>query len=284
MFVLTFDIEDWFHVLDNEQTRNEEQWLNLPRKVERGVEMILDCLDRQSVRGTFFILGWVAREHPDLVREIARRGHDIGCHSYAHQLVYEQSPAEFEADLARALDEIQACTGEQCISYRAPGFSIKRANTWAFEILDKHGIENDSSLFLGPRAHGGFDGLDCDGPFNLLLPSDNVVAMWPLVGKSVLGRNVILSGGGYFRLAPYWMLRRLFSASDYQMTYFHPRDFDARVDDVPGVSRFRQWKLSVGSGTALAKLEALLSEYKFVSLPEAKESLVKRRTIKLDEL
>src|SRR5688572_18834990 len=109
--VLTFDIEDWFHILDNDATRTELEWNSFPSRLEKNVYRILQMLDASGQKGTFFCLGWVARTYPAVVREIAAQGHEIGCHSDRHQLVYEQGPQAFRADLERAISVLEDVTG-----------------------------------------------------------------------------------------------------------------------------------------------------------------------------
>ena len=124
MKILTFDIEDWFHILDNEETNSIESWDQFPSRVERNVYKILEVLDDNDQRASFFILGWIAQKFPHLIKEIAERGHHIGCHSYAHQLVYGQSQLEFKDDLYRSKSILESVIGRKIDSYRAPGFSI----------------------------------------------------------------------------------------------------------------------------------------------------------------
>lgn len=282
--VLSFDIEDWFHVLDNRATRTEAEWQNLPSLLEQGVARILDMLEAHGQSATFFILGWVAREFPSLVAEIARQGHHIGCHSHMHQLIYEQSPDEFEDDLKLALDTIGNITGVACDAYRAPGFSLTRDCIWAFEILARHGIVHDSSLFLTNRAHGGFSGYPVLGPSLLRTESGATINIWPVEAAEIAGSSVMMAGGGYFRIIPAVFLRREFARTNYLMTYFHPRDFEPELPRVPGVSSLRHFKLNVGVGRSMNKLSGLLKNLSFVSLLEAHAHVVHRPEVSIHEL
>lgn len=269
MHILTFDIEEWFHILDNPDTSDIEQWNTFPSRLESGVLRLLDFCDKAGVQATFFILGWVAERAPDVIAEIARRGHEIACHSYRHQLVYKQSPAEFESDLIMALDRIEAATGIRPNSYRAPGFSITVQSAWAFDILARNGIEFDGSVFPAPRAHGGLPTFPAEEPCILQTDAGHDLKVFPMSYGTILGRRIVFSGGGYFRLLPHAALKLGFSRSDYVMTYFHPRDFDPDQPMVPGLGLARRFKSYVGLNGALNKLERLAARSSFVSVGTA---------------
>ena len=268
MKILTFDIEEWFHILDNKSTRTEQEWSHYPPRIEENMERILRLLERKKQPATFFCLGWVARKYPQIVRNVADRGYEIGCHSHMHQLVYQQSPAEFRADLRNALHAIEDAIGKRVISYRAPGFSVTRDCPWFFEILAEEGIEVDSSIFPAPRAHGGFPDFGAAGPAVVQTPG-GVIKELPINTRTIFGRPLIFSGGGYFRILPSWLLRRWFDEAEYVMTYFHPRDFDADQPIIEDLSPVRKFKSYVGLHSALAKLEAILERHEYVDLKTA---------------
>ena len=269
MRILTVDVEDWFHILDNDATQTEADWARFPSRLEQGVGRLLDLFDRHGQKATCFILGWVARNYPDVTTEIHRRGHEIATHSDMHQLVYDQSPEAFEADLIASLDAIEAATGVRPTAYRAPGFSLVQSTAWAFDILARNGIRTDCSVFPAPRAHGGIPGFPEAGPCLLETPSGAELRAFPINLGRFGPKRFVFSGGGYFRLAPGTLLRRWFRKSDYVMTYFHPRDFDPDQPVVPGLSRARRFKSYVGLGGALQKLDTLLQEHRFMTLADA---------------
>jgi polysaccharide deacetylase family protein (PEP-CTERM system associated) len=273
MHILTFDIEDWFHILDNSTTQDISQWASFPSRLEPGVLRILDFCDKVDVKATFFILGWVAEQAPEIVAEIVRRGHEIACHSYRHQLVYRQSPKEFENDLLRALSKIEAATGIECSAYRAPGFSITSDCLWPFEILARNGIRTDCSVFPAARGHGGLPGFPFDSPCLLETEAGALLEIFPMNTRKLLNNRLIFSGGGYFRLLPYLILRRWFQDEDYVMTYFHPRDFDPDQPVIPGLRFARRFKSYVGLRSALGKLETLTSDTHFISLATARSQV-----------
>lgn len=272
MRILTFDIEDWFHILDNDSTRGAEEWAAFEPRLEANVGRILDCLDRHGQSATFFCLGWVARRHPDVLRAIHARGHRIGSHSDMHQLAYEQTPQAFAADLARSIESLQAAVGEPVRLYRAPGFSVTAANIWVFEKLVEAGIEVDASVFPAARAHGGLPHWRLSGPALLDTPA-GALKLFPMNVASLLGRRFVFSGGGYFRLFPGVVLQRLFARGDYVMTYFHPRDFDPGQPVLDGLPRMRRFKSYVGLAGAMGKLERLLTELDFLDLEAAEAAI-----------
>jgi peptidoglycan-N-acetylglucosamine deacetylase len=271
--ILSVDVEDWFHILDNSSTATEKDWANFPSRLEDGLMRILDAFDRHGQKATFFVLGWIARKHPNAVAEIVHRGHEIASHSDLHGLVYTQSPCVFKDDLVRSLDAIENATGHRPTAYRAPGFSITERSTWAFDILAQNGIEVDCSVFPASRNHGGLPTFPTGGPCILETSNGHVLRVFPINFVNVLGLRFIFSGGGYFRLAPVGLLKRWFAASDYLMTYFHPRDFDPDQPLVSGLSAVRRFKSYYGLRSALSKLEALLETTKFMQLREAVEKV-----------
>lgn len=273
MHLLTFDIEDWFHILDNAETADISEWISFPSRLEEGVGRILDFCDRIDTKATFFILGWVAETAPDIVSEIARRGHEIGCHSYRHQLVYQQTPQEFERDLDTALSRIEAASGKRCEIYRAPGFSMTKESLWAFDALIRYDIKTDCSIFPAARGHGGLPHFPVDTPCLLEDRNGNRLEIFPIGSKKIFNRRIIFSGGGYFRLLPCPIIRKWFRDDPYIMTYFHPRDFDPDQPMIPGLSFSRKFKSYVGLRSALRKLEAVAHITQFLSLEEARRQV-----------
>lgn len=272
MNILTFDIEEWFHILDHDSTRTEREWGRYERRLDQNVERILALLDDHGLTATFFCLGWVAREYPHIVRSIASRGHELACHSDLHQLVYEQNRSVFAIDLKQALGSIEDVTGTKITAYRAPGFSVNAETRWFFEELAGNGIEVDCSVFPAARAHGGF--ADYGHGVPSWLEVDGVrLKEFPINVLPVFGQPLIFSGGGYFRLLPYWLLRRFMSRSDYVMTYFHPRDFDVAQPIVEDLGAFRRFKSYYGLGAAYDKLVSLTRDFHFVDLQTAVSSV-----------
>lgn len=267
MNILTFDIEDWFHLLDIECTATEAEWRNFKPRIHANVERLLETTLRHGHKATFFCLGWVAEQYPEIIRRIDGFGFEVASHSHMHQLVYQQTPQQFREDLKRSIHAIEDITGKKVRTYRAPGFSFVRGNSWAVEALLECGIERDSSIFPAERGHGGYENFGRAQP-TVLGCAGGKLKEFPISLGRILGKDIVFSGGGYFRLLPYWIIQKLTKRADYVMTYFHPRDFDAGqpVLDLPFHRRFKSY---VGLKGAHGKLDQWLYENKFVDIETA---------------
>jgi peptidoglycan-N-acetylglucosamine deacetylase len=282
MNILTFDIEEWFHLLDNDSTKTESEWAKFPARIHENMERIFDVLDAQNQQATFFCLGWVARKYPEIIRAITDRGYEIATHSDLHQLAYEQSPKQFRQDLETSIKALEDVTGKKIRAYRAPGFSIKQENKWTFEILVENGIEIDCSVFPAKRAHGGFEQFGVAEPCWIDIDGHRLKE-FPINTFNTLGKSLIFSGGGYFRLLPELVLEKLIAQSDYVMTYFHPRDFDANQPMIGELSLVRKFKSYYGLKGCLDKLTNLIQDFEFIDLAtaETKVDWDKARIVKI---
>jgi len=272
MNILTFDIEEWFHLLDNDSTKTAKEWKMYESRIHQNVERILSILESHQVKATFFCVGWIAETYPDVIREIVSRGYEVGTHTRMHQLVYEQTPEEFNKDVEFSVKTLEDITGQKVKYFRAPGFSIREDNKWAFEVLAKNGIEVDSSVFPAPRAHGGFPSYTEPVP-SLLRYKGIELKEFPINYINILGKPVIYSGGGYFRLFPYSLIKRWTAQSDYVMTYLHPRDFDASQPVIQELSLTRKFKSYVGLKGAEKKLNQWLTDFQFIDIAAAVEMI-----------
>lgn len=272
MNILTFDIEEWFHILDNNSTKSVKDWKNFDSRIRLGMDYIFEILEKSNVSATFFVVGWMAEKHPNIIREISDRGYEVASHTHLHQLVYEQDRQTFYNDVDKSIKTIEDCTGKKVSSFRAPGFSITKNNLWAFEVLYDLGIRIDSSVFPASRAHGGLPSYDLAIP-SIISYNGVKLKEFPINSHSILGKNFIFSGGGYFRLFPYWLIKNWTSKSNYVMTYFHPRDFDFQQPLIPGLSPFRHFKSYVGLKSCKSKLELWLKDFSFIDLNTANKSI-----------
>lgn len=276
MKFITFDIEDWFHILDHPETANPSSWDKFESRIDHGVGLILDLMEKHDLKGTFFCLGWIAEKHPHIIKRIDDAGHHIGTHSYYHQLAYQQTENEYRKDLSDSIKILSDLTGKTIDAYRAPGFSIKESNLWAFDVMAEEGIKYDSSVFPANRAHGGLPQFTTDQPCKVITKKGYEIIELPMNTASLLGQKFVFSGGGYFRLLPEWYLKKLFKCQNYVMTYFHPRDFDAGQPIIPGLSRYRKFKSYVGLKKTGFKLNSVLQEkdyYNLNSIHNIKEEL-----------
>ena len=267
MNILTFDIEEWFHLLDNDSTRSAEQWDQYEVRIYENVDRIFHILEDTDTKATFFIIGWIARKYPDLVRRIAER-YEIGSHTMNHQLVWQQSPQEFKEDVRSSVYLLEDITGKKIECFRAPGFSIRETEVWAFETLSELGIKYDCSVFPAQHSHGGMPSFGYATP-SIIRYGDAIIKEFPVSYKRILGHNVIYSGGGYFRLFPYQVIRKWAKKDAYILTYIHPRDLDAGQPVVPGLPLGRRFKSYVGLSGAGQKLHNFLEGFRFVDIKSA---------------
>ena len=284
MKILTFDVEEWFHILGNESTKTEKNWTDYQDRLISNVERILNFLQQTELEATFFCLGWVARKYPNVLKRIDSLGYEIGSHSDMHQLAYEQKKDDFKKDLENSKSCIEDITGKKLRAYRAPGFSIKEENVWAFEVMIESGIEIDSSIFPSKRAHGGFKSFGRAEP-TLININGSMIKEFPINMWGIVNRNFAFSGGGYFRMLPYFVIRDLMKKSNYVMTYFHPRDFDPDQPIISDLQIIRKFKSYYGLKRAFKKLNKLATEFEWIDLRKA-DALVEwdnARVIQIDK-
>jgi peptidoglycan-N-acetylglucosamine deacetylase len=268
MHLITIDLEDWFHILNNSCTKSHAQWEMYENRIHRNTKRIIDALNKQGHKATFFCLGWIAEKYPEVIREIVNHGHEIGSHTHYHQLLYEQKSDEFREDLIASIKTLEDTSGKKVKYFRAPGFSITENNKWVFDILVERGIEIDCSIFPALRAHGGFPTYTYPGP-SIIKYNGISIKELPVSYKNVFGIPVIFSGGGYFRLLPYRIIKALTKRSDYVMLYFHPRDFDPDQPMIPGLSPIRKFKSYYGLQSAMPKFERWLNDFHCVDITTA---------------
>lgn len=265
---LTVDVEDYFHASALAGHCTPAQWDDQPCRVVDNTRRILRLLARYETRATFFILGWVADRRPALVREIAAAGHELGCHSFWHRLVYDLSPEEFRDDVRQARTAIEQAAGVAVTSYRAPSFSITSRSLWALEVLAEEGFTVDSSVFPVHHDRYGIPNAQAT-PHRILGEGTELIEFPPSVAR-YCGVNVPAAGGGYFRIFPYELSLRLMRRSHRQtgcplMFYVHPWELD------PGQPRLRcSLKSRLRHYTNLQqteqRLEKLLSQFCFDTL------------------
>lgn len=266
------DLEDWFHSFGIRSPYEDPRtWDDAPSCVVKDTETLMRMLDDAGVRGTFLTLGWVAERHPNLVRQLAREGHEIGCHTHLHRLVFDLTPEEFEADIARSLAVLREVSGQPVNTFRAPGFSIRETEMWAFPILRRHGITVDLSIVPAVRDHGGMSSFTRDPC--ILRTSEGDIRCLPNPVMTLFGRPVPFAGGGYLRLFPSRLIaagfRENHAANRACVTYIHPRETNPAQPRLP---RPRWWKAHeqikyqkyyVNIHTTAAKLRFLLSRFRF---------------------
>jgi polysaccharide deacetylase family protein (PEP-CTERM system associated) len=275
---LTIDVEDYFHVTAFERHVHRDEWDSYELRVAANISRILTILDEFHIRATFFILGWVAKRAPEMVRDIFRRGHEIACHGYGHELIYGIGPERFREDVRKSKALLEDICGEQVIGYRAPSYSITKKSLWALDILIEEGFSYDSSIF--PVYHDTYGIPDADRFPHDIKRSSGAIREFPLttLPVSVLGREYRLpiAGGGYLRLFPSSFLRKWIRRINTwekkpAVLYFHPWEVDP---DQPRIragfkSRFRHYlNLSSTEG----KLRRIFSDTKFSTMAAVLEN------------
>lgn len=282
---LTIDVEDYFQVSAFEGCVSRECWDSYPLRVEENTSRILDMLDEFQVKATFFVLGWVAERKPALVREIARRGHEVASHGHGHQRVCNQTREEFRKDIRRSKAVLENLVGEPVQGYRAPSYSISLKCLWAYDELLEAGYCYDSSVF--PISHDLY-GIP-DWPRHPFTVEKGADGQWrpgtdggdgtlrmteiPITTLSIVGKGVPIAGGGYFRLFPYaftkWGLRRINRVEQRSFVfYIHPWEIDPgqpRMSDAGLRSRFRHY---LNLHRTEARFRALLKDFRFATVRE----------------
>jgi polysaccharide deacetylase family protein (PEP-CTERM system associated) len=279
---LSIDVEEHFQAHAFESAIARADWERQESRVVANTLRILRLLAAHGTRATFFVLGWVADRHPELVRDIAHGGHEVGTHGYAHQLVYRQTEREFADDLARSLDAIRGALGGdgagQLLGYRAPAFSVTDECRWALDVVERHGLRYDSSVVPVATRAGQVNAALRGGKRRGLAGAGRFAArlggLWefPVSTVRLAGRNWPVAGGGYFRLLPLWMtrgaIRRINAEGQPAIVYLHPWEFDPEqpaVGDAPALARFRH---GVNLRRTEARLARLLATLPFAPLRE----------------
>lgn len=272
--VFTIDTEEWFHAnYEDNLFSNTSKNISL---IEREVDRLLEIFDFNNVRATFFVLGFVAEEHPGLIKRIAKLGHEIASHGYGHQLVYKQSPGEFQDDVYKSKYILEQLIGQQIVGYRAPSWSITEDSLWALDILEELGFSYTSSVFPTrnflygiPYAPRFPHNCDIYGKKNFSL-----LNIPPTTIKSKHGnRNIPFSGGAYFRLFPEFMIKKFtysINKNEHQpvIFYLHPREIDLRQPHLK--LNCRDYLIHYfGIRGCEKKLTGILKEFEFCTMKEA---------------
>jgi len=266
---LSVDVEEYFHPSEVHSSSKPEVWNALPARVPQQIDRILALLASRQTIATFFVLGWVAERHPAVIRRIAEAGHEIGCHSYAHQLVYRLSPQAFRTDTLRALQVIEDACGVRAKIYRAPSYSITAESFWALEVLAECGFTYDSSIYPISHDRCGIPGFGRHAHI-VHTPAGPIYEI-PIATARVSGRRVTpVGGGGYLRLLPYRYvaagIRRINSEEGHPACiYFHPWELDPEQPLLARglVSRIRTY---TGLSGMEQKVDRLLREFRFSGL------------------
>ena len=331
--ILTIDIEDYFQVHAFSNVIKYEDWGSYECRIERNTDRILEILNgsthnsplitQNSPKGSFFVLGWIAKRFPDLIRRIKGEGHEIACHGYAHQLIYKQSKEEFRKDIRKAKSILEDITGDEVIGYRAPSYSITNKSKWAFEVLVEEGFKYDSSIFpirhdfygipnaprfpfiisLNGNNNFEFSMLNYElgtgalnnslthslihsdgnstlnthnsylGPQSSVLNTHSFIVEFPLSTVQLLGMNLPISGGGYFRLFPYSLLKKGLKRINEKeqrpfIFYIHPWEIDPEQPRINGLSSRSKFRHYINLDKTESKFRRLLGDFQFSTIKQ----------------
>ncbi|MEE9608341.1 MAG: polysaccharide deacetylase family protein [Myxococcota bacterium] len=264
--ILTVDVEDWYHILELGDSSARAGSGELESRVVANTERLLGLFDEAGARATFFVVGWVAWEHPDLVRRIAAAGHELASHSFWHEVIGRHDRASLAADLAGSKKLLEDLGGVPVRGFRAPGASVTEQTAWAFDVIVEQGFAYDASLCPGYSSHGGFRSPYL-GPHKVRCGAGELVEL-PSSTLGVGHRRVPYAGGGYLRLFPYSLVRAAIAHDNRRgrpvNVYLHPREIDPAQPrmELPLKRRFKYY---VGLETTERKVGSLLRDHDFVS-------------------
>lgn len=266
---MTVDVEDYFQVSAFEGNVDKAQWNDIPRRVENNTLQILDLFSRNQVSATFFILGWVAERHPDLVKKIVEGGHEVASHGWEHIRVNTQSPGEFRADIERTRKLLQDLSGQPVPGYRAASYSIGAGEEWAWQQLAEVGYQYSSSIV--PIRHDLY-GIPDAPRFSFETRYDGLIEI-PITTVPVAGKNINCGGGGWFRLFPYafsrWALSHVNDTDkEAAIFYFHPWEIDPEQPRPEGLGMKTRFRHYLNLDRTFDRLTRLLADFHWGRMDE----------------
>lgn len=273
---MTIDVEDYFHVSAFAAHVRPSEWDGYECRVEANTEKLLDVFDTGGIKATFFVLGWVAERYPALVKGIAARGHEIACHGYSHRLVYDQSPAEFRAETELSKRVLEDLVQMPVQGYRAASYSITAKSMWALDTLVELGFTYDSSIFPVRHDRYGVPGSPRE-PYRLRTPAGYSILEFPLTTVELGRYRLPVSGGGYFRLFPYFLTKMALASVNQRerrpfIFYLHPWEVDPAQPRIETTwfSRFRHYN---NLDQCEPRLRRLMADFDFGTVSEILQNL-----------
>ena len=282
MNILTFDIEEWYM---EKTLRGGREYKY--QQYDESFAKLMESLDRFGLKATFFCVGQLAKEFPDVVKQIDQKGHEIGCHSNIHSFLTKMDEQTLRQDTMEAMKALEDLTGKKVTSYRAPAFSVTKNNPWAVGVLADCGIEYDASIFPAVRDFGGYPLFPEKKPCKIVYDGA-IIKEFPISVTTILGKRIVYSGGGYFRVTPYWLVNRFFNKEDYNICYFHlsdllnikvklmnRQDYESYFKEQGTIKNrmVRFAKSNLGRGDTFGKLIKLMSDNEFVSVCDASKQI-----------
>lgn len=265
---MSVDVEDYFHVAALSRVIRREDWSSMEYRAETSTHCLLELFSECDIKATFFILGWVAKRSPDLIRAIHRAGHEVACHGMSHELVYRQTPEVFAAETRESKELLEQIIGAKVQGYRAASWSITRQSLWALDIIHDLGFEYDSSIF--PIRHDVYGIPDAPKrPELIRTPAGKQLVEFPPSTTRILGASLPVAGGGYFRLLPYWLtrwgLRQINREDRAFMFYLHPWEVDPEQPRIKA-SRLSQFRHYTNLHRTHDRLRHLIGQFQFTTV------------------
>jgi len=269
---ISVDFEDWYQ-------STIDVGAPLSDRFERSTMRVLEALAAKNVRGTFFVLGLAAEKAPHVVKRIADAGHEVQSHGYGHRSNFELDEAAFREDVAHNKALLEDLTGRKVFGYRAPSFSIDERNLWALDVLAETGHRYDASIFPVKTSRYGMAGYPPEPRIVRTARGHKIVEV-PAACFDWLGKRWAVAGGGYFRLWPYWVIRKAWRQLETQrrpgIVYFHPYEYDptemaSYKGDVGLKMRLHQ---GLGRKGFARKINRLLSEFRFGAIESVLSDLL----------
>lgn len=283
--VFSVDVEDYFHVAAFSKVVSRNDWDAYESHVVKNTHVILDMLDKYQISATFFVLGWVCEKNPELIKTIHSKGHEIASHGYSHEMIYEQTPEKFEAEVKYSKMLLEDAIGEKVRGYRAASYSITKKSLWALDILAENGFEYDSSIF--PVRHDNY-GLPSSPvvPYKIKTGGGKEIIEFPLTSLNVFGYRLPIAGGGYFRFFPYWFVRNALKYINSRFNqpfvfYIHPWEIDINQPKIKAglKSQFRHYN---NLNKCEARLENLFNDFSFGTFSDLINNSTIEKSIEID--
>ena len=265
---MTIDVEDYFQVGAFEKIISPRDWDTMPMRVEQNTQRLMEIFAEKQVKATFFCLGWVAERFPSLIRKIVQEGHELASHGTMHQRASSQTREEFKSDVGDAKRILEDVSGQAVIGYRAPSFSFTKQNLWVYDVLAEEGYKYSSSVYPVAHDHYGIP----DAPRSRYATEAGIEEI-PLSTLNMFGKNLPISGGGYFRLYPYgvtrWSLNKFEKQESFPyIFYMHPWEVDPDQPRVEGASAKSKFRHYLNLSKVEGRLKSLLSDFQWGSMAE----------------
>ncbi|MCF8397682.1 MAG: polysaccharide deacetylase family protein [Bacteroidales bacterium] len=269
MNILTFDIEDWFHILGHPINNDISRWKDQKSNLEENIDKILGLLLEHQQKATFFVLGWITERYPQSIRKISEAGFEIGSHTHSHRRIKEFSPRSFLQDVERSIKITEDTLGKKVKSFRFPGFQISTEYLWALETLSDLGVEFDSSVQINYQNTR----MQYKSYPVYLEVNGHRLKEFPVPVRYLFGQIVFRSGSGFFRFFPYRSTKTFLKRNNYNLLYYHPRDFDIEMLDEENYNFLRNFKNRAGIKSSIPKFVRLLKEFEFSDIQTANEKI-----------